>query len=117
MNAKNSIKNSFLNRTNQVWKWNIFKIIILLFVVHIVFCEFVFIKNSFLNIILSLTIFSCAIGWIILAVRCPKCNRHPGKHIFFKSPFYVWYIALRNFAVCPYCGFQGEENGETDSQE
>lgn len=107
-------KNIWLGKTHQLWKvWLFLSMIILdlsLFVLMILKVNNPEIDLFGINridvltlgfIFMLLTTFSFC--WLMISIKCPKCDRRPVYQIMKTSDFSAWTSDLFFLKFCPYC--------------
>jgi len=107
------MKSTWMQTTNQYWKWRVFLILIavcglsLAFMVHYVQND-----NNDLEIkfgLAAVLFFIMALAWLSWSIYCPSCKRRPFVFLITKSNFNNWIDKITGFAECPYCGHPGDK--------
>ena len=98
-------KASFLDKTNQRWKLNIFTTGLIILGSTRLFLIF-FLKDRsywvdpFYMSMLMLTLFL-----FFYSVRCPKCQAKVSLQILRTAPFQNTYEEITKFEKCPFCSY------------
>ena len=99
---ENVEQKTWLQKTNQEWKFRVFMILI-----YVVFCLLVLhiigIVNN--NSIEQLIVSICVIAsmWLCFTIRCPFCKRRPMFQLLRKTNITHLYKTLSGFEKCPFC--------------
>lgn len=107
-----SATDSWLDVSGQRWKLRVFYALILAaagilvaFVLKVNEVEWVpwgTIPLAFALIFVG----ASALGWICLAVRCPRCGYRPVPTVLRQAPSSVWLAQVQQLTHCPRCGLR-----------
>jgi hypothetical protein len=100
----------WIARSGQQWKLHVFYCLLLVAVAAFwLFLDMVNRDDSYsTTYVLTVTgafVLSAAsaLGWLILAIRCPRCGTRPVMSILRTADFNEWFVTLSTLVRCPKC--------------
>lgn len=105
---------TWLRRTRQMWKMNVFFVVIASAGVMLVMLIRVSRSNSDMGattpalLALGSVLFAgAALAWLGLSIRCHECGSRPAFESIRKSEYTDWLLTLLMSQQCPNCGSSG----------
>jgi hypothetical protein len=93
--------NSWLFKTNQIWKYRLF-LAIMYFGIFLIILKFS-VVNNLSKYIITLT-YLIGFIWFLFAIKCPICKRKPMLKIIKKANLSRLTQTITSFEKCPFCG-------------
>lgn len=94
----NYSKKRWLVQTNQVWKVNLFFMLI----GGCLILHFVGFMDSNFEL-LQVVMFFMSLLWLLISVKCPNCGRRPMLQLIKTTPITRFVQSIYMFKKCPFC--------------